>query len=101
MAQRGSPKGARERAAQRRIEALELRKAGLSYRRIGERLNVSGPQAHRDVMRELKALAKIATKEADGVRTLEEYRLDALLEILWPQVESGDQGAIDRSLKIM
>ena len=27
--------------------------------------------------------------------------LDALLEILWPQVEAGDQGAVDRSLKIM
>ena len=101
VAQRGSLKGSRERAAARRIEALELRKSGLSYRRIGERLDVSGPQAHRDVMRELKALAKIATKEADGVRVLEEYRLDALLEILWPQVEAGDQGAVDRALRIM
>ena len=52
-------------------------------------------------MRELQALAKIATKEADGVRILEEYRLDALLAILWPQVEEGDQGAIDRALRIM
>ena len=101
MAMQGNTKGSRERAAKRRLEALELRKAGLSYHQIGMRLDVSRQQAHRDVTRELKALAKVSTKVAEDVRILEEYRLDALLMILWSQVEEGSLGAIDRALRVM
>ena len=36
-----------------------------------------------------------------GLRVLEEYRLDALLMVLWPQVMGGDQGAVDRVLRVM
>lgn len=36
-----------------------------------------------------------------GLRVLEERRLDAILMVLWPLVRGGDQGAVDRVLRVM
>ncbi len=101
MAEPGNFKGNRERAAVRRIRALELRQAGASYRQIGRQLQVSEAQAFRDVERALAALAKFQDTEAEKVRTLELARLDAMLIPMLRQAEKGSQGAVDRVLRIM
>ncbi len=101
MALPGNFKGGRERAAARRLAALELRKGGASYREIGKHLGVSEAQAHRDVCRALEALNKVTETEAEVVRTLELARLDAMLMPMLRQAKQGNQGAVDRVLRIM
>ena len=94
-------KGKAEAAAERRVQALELRKAGASYRAIGSKLGTSEAQAHRDVAHELGRLAAEAHDLAADVRTLELERLDVLTLALWKDAKAGNQGAIDRVLKVM
>jgi hypothetical protein len=66
-------------AAERRQQALILRKAGASYRAIGDRLGISEAQAHRDVQAALRALAELELSSAAEYRALELERLDGLL----------------------
>jgi hypothetical protein len=98
---KGNFKGNREKAAARRLQALELRKGGASYRQIGERLGVSDCQAHNDVSRCLDNLSKLADDVAGHLRTMEEARLDALLLAVMPQARQGNLGAVDRVVRIM
>ncbi|MCP4099159.1 MAG: hypothetical protein GY748_23295 [Planctomycetaceae bacterium] len=96
-----SPKGSRAKAAERRNQSLELRKAGASYRSIGRQLGISAPQAHRDVAKSIAELKKLGEENAQAVRELEVQRLDAMLLGLWPQARTGHQGSVDRVLRIM
>jgi hypothetical protein len=66
-------------AAERRQRALELRKAGASYRTIGAQLNISEKTAHQDVQRALGHLAELELASADELRTMELLRLDKLM----------------------
>lgn len=85
--------------ADRQRQALELRKAGLSYDLIARRLKYrSRSGAHKAVQ---TALKKTLREPADELRQLELERLDAMLLGLWPQAQRGNQGAVDRVLKIM
>jgi len=86
-------------AHERQLEALELRKAGAAYAVIAERLGYrSASGAHAAVS---AALKRTQQEPADEVRTLEIERLDRMLLAIWPQVVNGNQGAIDRALRIM
>lgn len=96
-----APPGKREKAAARRVRALELRKQGLSYRRIGAALGVSGKTAFTDVMDALADLAELQRGKAEDVLKLELERLDDLLFSMYAQAKRGDQGAVDRILRIM
>lgn len=81
------------------MQALELRKAGVSYVRIAEVLGyASGSGAHKAVA---SALKKTLQEPADDLRTLEIERLDAMLSAIWASVKQGQYGAIDRAIKIM
>lgn len=60
-----------EERRRRMAEALDLRKKGLGYVQIGEILDVSGAQAHRDVQ---DALLEITKEPAQEVRTIELQR---------------------------
>src|SRR5512139_798613 len=100
MAIQGDTKGAKERAAARRIEALELRKSGASYRQIGRALNISGAQAHRDVCLALAGLARIEKHTAEELQAIEVERLDLALLAIAPQVKAGHLGAIDRWIRL-
>lgn len=93
--------GKAEAAAERRLKALELRKAGAPYRAIASQLGVSLKQAYDDVTQELEVLAEKSQAEAAHVRTLELERLDAMTMAIWQQVRQGNQGAIDRALRVM
>ena len=89
------------RAREREKRALELRKAGLSYAQIAEKLGYADPSgAHKAVMR---ALDKLVPKEdVEKVRRLELARLDAIAIKLWKQiVEEGDIQAVNAYLRVM
>jgi hypothetical protein len=109
-----STKGQREQAAERRLKAFELRKAGASFRQIGRELGVSEAQAHRDIMQALETLAKLTEPEVQHLRMIELQRLDEMQARLWPlithteinpvtgmRVPKPDQFAIDRVIRIM
>jgi orotate phosphoribosyltransferase-like protein len=89
------------RNAARRQEALELRKAGLTFERIGARMGVTKQTAHQLVLRAFGELREKLAETAEQVLTLELQRLDALTEALWPTATAGDPQAIDRVLRIM
>lgn len=101
MARKDAHPGKAEAAAERRLKALQLRMAGASYRAIAGQLNISLAQAHEDVQRELEGIAEKSQAEAAHVRTLELERLDAMTMAIWQQVRQGNQGAIDRALRVM
>lgn len=101
MGRHKRPAHADEAAMQtRRLEALDLRKAGFTYAAIGNRLQVSGEQARLDVMAALKQLAEHQDVETAEYRNLELERLDRLQLAIWKQAIDGNLGAIDRLLKI-
>ena len=87
--------------AERRVKALELRKAGVSYRQIAEALGVDVRTAHRDVMHELEQIEKHAAELRPRVLQLELERADALWMASYPEAKRGHLGAIDRCVKIM
>lgn len=115
MARKKANPGQSEQAAERRVKSLELRKAGLGYRQIGEQLGVSEQQAWRDVKKALEGLAEMEQDAARELRQLEVERLDALLSPLWLrargrriQHDDGtvedvppDYAAVDRVMRLM
>lgn len=87
-------------AAQRRKDAVELRKAGATFEQIGAQLGITRQAAFRTVN---VALAKVNAEiiaEADTMRSLELERLDKLWQTMYKQAVTGNQGAVDRCLKI-
>jgi len=83
----------------RKLAALELRKAGATYRAIADQL---GYRSVSGVYKAVASALKTTLREpADEVRELEIVRLDAALLAIWRRVQSGDDRAIDRLLGIM
>ena len=106
---KGPAKGGQEaRSAERRAKALDLRKAGLSYRAIAAHGREHGwapraygeAQAYRDVRHELDRLAEQCADTAESVRELELARLDRLLLALDGRVRSGDPQAVNTAIRI-
>ena len=87
-------------AREREVQALELRKRGMSYAEIGEAIGMSLQGASDAVRRALERLRTEASEKAEDVRDLELARLDKLLKIAEAAAESGDISAIDRVLRI-
>lgn len=91
----------RVRATERQREALELRKAGHPYSKIGEELGISAPAAHGLVSKALAAIREESSELAEDVIRLELERLDALLAAVWDAATVGESDKVDRALKIM
>lgn len=86
---------------ERELQALELRKAGFTFDRIAQQLGISQPGAYKAVKRALSRLTAQTDEAADEVRRLELERLDGMLPVMWTQAKQGNQGAVDRVLRIM
>lgn len=71
------------KAAQRRVEAVNLRAAGATFDAIGKQLGISMQGAHQLVKSALKSLAKEETMGAERLRALELRRIDSMLAGLW------------------
>lgn len=85
--------------AEKRRQALELRKAGVGYEQIALKVGYSGPGA---AYREIHAALREITREpAEELRTLETERLDRMLMGLWEKARAGDLKTVDRVLRIM
>jgi len=95
------PTGTRERNASRRIQVLELRKAGASMRQIAKTLHVAVSTAHRDLWQALDELAKEQRDKAEPLRQLELERLDRYVLALDGAISQGDPRAIAAAVRIM
>lgn len=95
----GSPASRRsaEISATRRIEAVSLRLAGMTYEQIGERLGVSTAQASRLVKQSLESAENSV---AQDMRDIENARLDRAQSAIWSNVLRGDLKSIDVFLRI-
>lgn len=82
----------------RRLKALEMRKARATYTQIGQKLGISKQRAYTIVQ---QALRETLQEPADDVRKLELETLDRLQFGLWQHAAAGNQGAVDRVLRIM
>jgi DNA-binding CsgD family transcriptional regulator len=85
---------------ERRKEAVDLRRGGLTFEAIGQRMGITRQAAHALVN---NALLEFRTDTAEAVedhRRLELARLERIVEIMWPQVEEGRGDAVDRVLKV-
>jgi len=82
----------------RRVQALDLRLAGASYRQIAVVLGVGVKTAWLDVNR---ALREYLTEPSDQVRAAEVARLERLFMAHWPKAISGDKEATYTVLAIM
>lgn len=91
---------------ERAISALDLRRDGLPYREIADRLGYSDESGAR------KAVSRLLDRtEAEGVgelRRLESERLDAIMSAHWPAAIGGDVdasrivlGVVDRRAKLL
>ena len=80
--------------------ALELRKAGGSYREIARQLGVDVHTAHADVMAELAALREKTVEQAAELRDLELQRFDEMTAGLWPQVQKGSPPAVTAAVRV-
>lgn len=87
-------------AAERRLKALELRRAGMSYRAIAEQLDCDPSAAYRHVATELQNMREACKEAAKDLRDLELSRLDLYLRALMPKILAGDTKAVTAALGV-
>lgn len=94
------------RASGRRIDAVSLRLAGMTYAQIAEHAGYSHASAARQSV--LRALEKVEAEQVADLRMLENARLDRMLAAVWPTVVARAEEvlledrlrAVDRALRI-
>ena len=91
----------RVRARERELQAVELRKAGLNYRQIGEVLGISHVAVGKAVKRALATYSEQTKEATDELRQLELERLDALTLAFSPKAMAGDTQAAKLILRVM
>lgn len=85
-------------ALERQLQALELRKAGLSYPVIADKLGYASASGAYQAVE--SAIQKVLEEPAEKVRKMALSRLDSFMLSIWPKLREGDLTAIDRALKI-
>lgn len=97
---KNSTTAARARALFREMQALELRRAGMSYREIAARIGIGKSRAHQLVSAGLEDAKHQVDASRDELLAEELFRLDGMLQKLYPKAVDGDLQAVDRVLKI-
>jgi len=97
---RAAKTGHRERVAARQAEAMMLKVAGLTNRRIAERLNVTAMTVTRDIRAALTDTLIARNGAAEEYRALELARLDSLTTFCWSAAQNGDVEAVRAIVRI-
>ena len=93
----GAPK--RILAQQKRRDAIELRKMGVTYQKIADAVGYPSSQEARKQV--LKAYNEIVQEPAMELRGLQVERLNHLLTIAWQQAQGGSLSAINVCVSLM
>jgi hypothetical protein len=94
------PIGELERVESRRVQALNARIAGGSYRAIAKQLGVNQATVFRDVQVELARLDKLKRKLAERARDIEVQRCDAATLALQERVRRGEPNAVRAAMVV-
>lgn len=87
-------------STERRRQAIDLRRSGLTYEAIGERMGITRQAANELVRNAMRDFRTDTAEAVEEHRQLELARLERIVEIMWPQVEEGRGDAVDRVLKV-
>lgn len=90
VTKQGFHKGAEAEKAVRQLRALDLRRAGYSYREIARETEVSLAQAFRDVKAMIDEYNKASIEVAGKVKKIQIERIDAMLRSVWPRAINED-----------
>ncbi len=102
MAMKGSKtSGRRIRSAERAAKAMDLRRAGATFKQIGSALKVTEQRAHQIITRELARVNAKLDMSREAVRQMENDRLDSLWSAMYPQARAGDPAAVNSCIRIM
>ncbi|MEM0953315.1 MAG: hypothetical protein AAGI24_04165 [Pseudomonadota bacterium] len=88
-------------AADRRLQALEMRKMGMTYDAIAKQLEITPSAAHKAVRKALEQVQRLSDETAEELRAIELERLNRMQTGLWQKATSGSAQAVDKVLKIM
>lgn len=95
----GAMAAKRINAAERRLQAVEMRKRGETWEKIAEVCGYKNRgAASGDINKYIKELPQ---ENAQNLRKIEIERLDQLLNAMWDKAMKGDGWAVDRCVKIM
>lgn len=97
---RGRPKGSPPSPVTlaKEAEVVKLRRGGLTWDLIGERVGLSTQGAFYAYERALKRVVK---EDVDAIRQVETERLDLAQSAIWGKVLQGDNASITNLLRIM
>lgn len=84
---------------ERQLQALALKRSGLTYSEIAERLGYSSAKSAGRAVRRL--LDKFEIDESEEYRKVQVLRLEGMLATLAPKIEQGNTSAIAQALQIM
>lgn len=101
MAATNRNSAAKARKLENQGKALELRRMGLGYSEIAQRIGCSLSTAHGYVDKAMAESRAQVDADAAVLKAEELSRMDAMLRGLWPDARKGHHGAVDRVLKIM
>jgi hypothetical protein len=79
-------------------EVVKLRRGGLPWDLIGERVGLSASGAHRAFER---SLVRVVKEDVDAIRQVETERLDLAQSAIWGKVLQGDNASIQSLIRIM
>jgi len=99
----GQSKTAAQRiaSAEKREKALELRKMGFSYEKIGAQIGCSKQHVHRMVTEELGKLRACNYNKAEDLRILQAERIAFALKQVMEAINQGDIAAVDRLCRLL
>jgi len=86
---------------ERRLEAIQLRKQGLTYAEIGRAMGVTRQAAYSYVEREFKHIVKEGSQVAEKALSLTLARYDELLKAYYKDAVGGNRESLQDVLQIM
>ncbi len=86
-------------AIEKQAQALELRKAGVSFPNIAKALGYGGPSGAYNAVH--SAIRRVLREPVEALVNMEMARLDDIAFALWPAVKRGEEKASARMLDVM
>lgn len=84
---------------ERDARAWALRMSGATYTEVGQALGVSKQRAEQ-ICKRMHRVHAPTSEQVEAHRELDLMRLDRILRAVWPDALKGNQGAVDRVLRI-
>jgi len=100
-AKQGRPKGQapKPEVLEKETEVVKLRRGGLTWDLIAQRVGYSHPASARDAY--MRASARIVRDDVEEIRRVEQDRLDMAQTAIWSKVLQGDTQAVNTLIRIM